>query len=213
MMGALKNVPFPVWSLLGSVLQQATEVDWNQVFEGLREGGDKTISFSKLHQFDAFAIDREYGVCPMPLYQLTDDDWELFLSGVRQEDIQRRLKELNIYQYFYPAPDQLVIGLVEKGVTKKHEIVAAVNSAPAQGHPLGEMELLPNNSSIANLVDQLGESHFVTEIDQSVKVTKAGTTARTKIKLTPRESLLSKLLNRIKLELTIRASTKDFTGR
>jgi hypothetical protein len=53
--------------------------------------------------------------------------------------------------------------------------------------------------------------HYVTDVDHLIKVTAEGTTARTKIRATPRESVISKLLNRFKFEVkvNIRASTKD----
>jgi hypothetical protein len=121
MANAFKNVPMPILSYIGALIQQATHIDWIQVFEALKEGGNSQISLTQLYEYDGSAIDRQYGVCPIPLYQLTETDWELILSGVRNEDIQQRLKELNIFQYFFPAPDQLALGVAERGVTDRKE--------------------------------------------------------------------------------------------
>ena len=81
-------------------------------------------------------------------------------------------------------------------------------SAPSLGHPFGTNELIPTSSDVKDIVEQLSESSFVSEVDHMIKLTSDGTTSRLKIKATPRESAVSKLVNRFKL--TVRLSTRDF---
>jgi hypothetical protein len=71
------------------------------------------------------------------------------------------------------------------------------------------MELISSAGDIRELIDSLSNRHYVTDVDHLIKVTAEGTTARTKIRATPRESVISKLLNRFKFKVNIRASTKD----
>jgi hypothetical protein len=73
------------------------------------------------------------------------------------------------------------------------------------------MELISSARDIREVIDSLSDRHFVTDVDHLIKVTAEGTMARTKIRATPRESVISKLLNRFKFEVkvNIRGSTKD----
>jgi len=213
---AVQHIPLPALTHAGALLQQASLINWSQVLETLKQSsGAKqlvgSISLAELYEFDSTAIDRTYGVCPVPLYQLEEKDWDLFLEGRRIDEMQEKLKSLNIFQYFFPPPDQLALAVAERGITKREEITEVVASAPAQGHPYGVNELIPTTNDIKDILDQLSESSFVSEMDHTVKLTKNGATSRLKIKSTPRESAVSKLINRFKL--TVRLSTKDLWPR
>jgi hypothetical protein len=210
---AIKHVPFPALTHAGALLQQATLINWPQVLETMKQSSDAkelvgSISLSRLYEFDSSAIDRAYGVCPVPLYQLEDKDWELFLEGRHIDEVQERLKSLNIFQYFFPPPDQLALAIAERGISKREEITDVVASAPSLGHPFGANELIPTRSDIKDIIEQLSEGSFVNEVDHTIKLTGEGTTSRLKIRATPRESAVSKLVNRFKF--TVRLSTKDF---
>jgi len=213
---AVQRIPLPALTHAGALLQQAALINWSQVLETLKQSNDAkqlvgSISLVKLYEFDSTAIDRAYGVCPVPLYQLEEKDWDLFLEGRHIDEVQEKLKSLNIFQYFFPPPDQLALAVAERGITKREEITDVVASAPAQGHPFGVNELIPTTNDIKDILDQLSESSLVSEIDHTVKLTKDGATSRLKIKSTPRESAVSKLINQFKL--TVRLSTKDIWPR
>jgi hypothetical protein len=216
MVKAIEHVPMPALTHIGNLVQQAALINWPQLIEALKDsnkgsGAAGSIDLSRLYEFDSSSVDRAYGVCPLPLYQFTENDWEMFVGGLRIEDVRERLKALNIYQYFFPAPDHLALGVAERGITKRKEITEIVRSAPFEGHPFGPMELLPTSSDIQNIIDQLSENSFVSEVDQVVKITNDGAMTRTKIKTTPRESAISKLVNRFKLN--VRLSTRDIWPR
>lgn len=90
---AVEKVPLPALTHAGSLLQQAAMINWPQVLEMLKQSSEAkemvgSISLEKLYQFDSSAIDRAYGVCPVPLYQLDEKDWELFLEGRRIDEAQ-----------------------------------------------------------------------------------------------------------------------------
>jgi hypothetical protein len=208
---AIERVPVPALTHAGALLQQATLVNWPDVLTTLKQSGEAKkmvgdISLSKLYEYDSAAIDRAYGVCPVPLYALEEKDWEVFLKGQRIDEAQALLKSLNIFQYFFPPMDQLVLGVAERGVTKPDEITEVVASAPSLGHPYGANELVTTAKDVKGILDQLAQQDFI-EIDHSVSLTEAGATSRLRIKKAPRESAISKLLNNIKV--TVRASTKD----
>lgn len=212
MIKAVEHIPLPALTHAGALLQQATLINWSQVIETLKQSSEAknlvgSISLEKIYEFDSAAIDRAYGVCPVPLYQLDDKDWELFLEGRHIDEVQERLKALNIFQYFFPPADQLALGIAERGITKRTEITEIVASAPGQGHPLGANELVPSAKSLMEIIDQLSENSFINEVDHTVKLTSEGATSRLKIKATPRESAVSKFINRFKFN--VRISSKD----
>ncbi len=161
-------------------------------------------------EIDNLAIDRQHGVCPLPLYEFKEADWELMASGGRIEDVQERLKQLDIYQYFFPSPDQIVLGSVEHGITQRNEIVTTVKKAPELGHPLGDSELVPNMTNIPDIIEALADRGYVAEGEHALTVTAKGTTARSSIKFRPRESLLVKLFNRFSVKVDATINSKDF---
>jgi hypothetical protein len=76
---AVEHIPLPALTHAGALLQQASLINWSQVLETLKQSGDGkqlvgSISLAKLYEFDSTAIDRAYGVCPVPLYQLEEKD-------------------------------------------------------------------------------------------------------------------------------------------
>jgi hypothetical protein len=77
--------------------------------------------------------------------------------GKHIEEIQSRLRALNIFQYLFPPPDQLALGAAERGITKRSEITEIVASAPSLGHPYGTNELIPSADAVLEVVDLLTE--------------------------------------------------------
>jgi hypothetical protein len=150
----IKNVTLPALTQIVDMLQQLACLDWKEIFEGTTEHTGR-IHFARLREIDNMAIDQQHGICPVPLYEFQDQDWELFNSGVRVEEARERMKELGVYQYFFPSADHLVLGAVDRGVDRTRDIVAAVDSAPDLGHPLGELELVRGMSDLPTLIEEL----------------------------------------------------------
>lgn len=127
----------------------------------------------------------------------------------RVDEIQQRLRELNIYQYFYPAPDQVVLGVADKGLTVREDIIQAINDCQILGHPLGDTEIVPAITQLPDLIDALSERGYLAEGEHGVEVSPAGQTTRMLLKYRPREGLISKLINRITVNANVSASIKD----
>ena len=87
------NVTLPGMTQIVDVTQQAAYLDWNQVLTAtVKNPENPTLFFAKLTEIDNLAIDRQHGICPIPLYEFTEQDWELFAQGSRIEDAEQRLK-------------------------------------------------------------------------------------------------------------------------
>src|SRR5262249_27518247 len=159
-----------------SVIQQAAYIDWAGALKAARDGDLKSFSLSldNLLRYDNLANDREYGVCPLPLYEFSDLDWELFLSGERLDDVRERLRQLDILQYFYPPPDQLAIGLVDRGLSTEAAVINAVEIAPELGHPFGNAEIIQGRISVPILIDELQQRKLLVEGEVGLEVTPSG---------------------------------------
>lgn len=212
---AANVVTLPALAQIVGAIQQASTFDWQSLMRALQtQANEVVIPLSALYRLDNAAIDRAYGICPLPLYEFVKSDWEAFLAAKDIDLIRERLKSLGIFQYFYPPADQIALGVAERGIKHRSEIVEVVNSSPSIGHPLAPSELVPSGTQIAELVDALTDRGFLTEVNQNIEVSDQGLKARVAIKTRPREGLLSKLITRfsLKASLTVNADSKDLLG-
>jgi hypothetical protein len=102
-----KKLPMPAISQLISVVQQLIYFDWSQIWHGDIRTETGVVSLGPLAKLDNLTIDREFGVCPIPLYELKEPDWNVVMSGNDIDAIRELFRGLGIYQYFFPAPDSL----------------------------------------------------------------------------------------------------------
>jgi hypothetical protein len=211
--GAFKNVALPAFSQIVDVLQQLSLLDWDGITAAVQQDGDAPIlSLVKLFEIDNMAIDRQHGICPIPLYDFKAPDWELFQQGLHIDDVRQRLIEMDIYQYFFPARDQLALGLVEKGLVHPRDIVNAASQAPGMGHPDGENEIVPPLDRLPDILDSLQQLGYIAEGEHGFELSDLGRAQRMTLKFRPREGLLAKLINRLNLtaNVNVSASPKDF---
>jgi hypothetical protein len=208
----MANVKLPPLNQILSVIQQAAMLDWGSLLTAMQENSGRrpALSLTSVLNVDSMAIDRMHGVCPIPLYEFTEQDWEMLLSGARLDDLEERLKTLGIYQYFFPAPDQVALGLVDRDPTPAtiDTISAGIELTPSLGHPLGATELVRGPAGVRDVVEQLQDLGLLVEGEFGLEVTEAGTLARSTVRFRPREGVLSKLLQRLKVNVSI--SSKDF---
>jgi hypothetical protein len=204
---ALANVTLPAISQIVDVVQQAANLDWKGMI-GAVQGNESVIDFTQLRRLDNLAIDRENGICPLPLYEFDEPLWQLLSGGEHPDDVRKFLKDAGIYQFFFPPPDQLALGIVDRGLKNEKAIIEAVKTAPNLGHPFGETELVGPASSIPLLLQELRDVGYVAEGEHGVEITPSGVTTRSSIKFRPRESLVQKLMTRLSLNLSV--SPKDF---
>ncbi len=120
------------------------------------------------------------------------------------------LGEHDVLQYFFPAPDQLALGIIERASASPTDIVDQIALAPSLGHPLGEMELVARGTSLPEIMDALKERGFVVDGEIAQELTAEGESRRASVRFTPKEGVISKLINRV--SITIDISTWFFGG-
>lgn len=141
-------------------------------------------------------------------------DADLGLCGIRSEDFsvsqiddlrsgdltraQRVLSETGHLQYFFPPPDHLALGLIERdSFTTIPQVIDQLVRAPDLGHPFGPPEIVDDFGTFTELVQDLQELGLVSIGSKELKITEAGRALRSTIRDQPREALVDKLLNRL----------------
>jgi hypothetical protein len=165
-----------------------------------------TLDFSKLAQLEPEKEDLELGICPVPIYAFTEHELGIIGDDGSVEIVRQLLREHNVFQYFYPSPDQLALGIVDREPSKEINVIESVESAPTLGHPLGEMELVPQDTPVLEIIDALKERKLLVEGEITRELTPDGETTRATVKFTPQEGVVSKLVNRINVNIEL--STK-----
>ena len=198
------RLPFAVQVM--DIVEQITNMDWQSTLQAPSLANFLGTALS-MTTIDSAAADRVLGICPIPLYDFSEADYELLLSGEDIDELRARLKVLDIYQYFFPAPDQLLLGLADKQVTKDGSLVLAAEQAPSHGHPLGDPELLEHPTSLRETLEELKGIGYVAEAEVGIEITEKGRAVRQTIKARPRESLLNKISKIVSVKVDV--SLKD----
>lgn len=182
--------------------------------EGIVEGangpaslpGPKSLPGNQM-AVDPTEEDRRLGLCAVPIEDFSPDDIEVVQSGADLGAIQQLLRQYDLYQYFYPPPDQLALGLIDRGrVATIPQLVDLLVKVPDQGHPFALSELIPAQRSFTEMIDALIEHQFVRRVDRELEVAEKGATVRSLISTKPREALIFKLLNRLSATLSFKSS-------
>jgi hypothetical protein len=200
------HLPFSVQVM--DIVEQITNLDWKSTFlanpsvEGFLGTLLSTVSL------DSSEADRRLGICPIPLYEFSETECELLLAGKNIDEVQGLLKARGIYQYFFPAPDQLLLGLADNDVTKDGSLVLAAEQAPTHGHPLGDPEIFQNKATLLETLGELKEAGYVADAEIGIEVTEKGRTIRKNMKIRPQEGLIHKISKLISVKVDI--SMKDF---
>ncbi len=158
---------------------------------------------------DPIAQDREFGVCAVPLYSLSGKEIAEVGETDKIDQIRQLLQRKNILQYFFPPPDQLSLGVIDRCRPKnRSELIALTESAPAMGHPFGCPEMVPNGSATA-VIGKLLERGLALEGEVQMEMSPEGQKVRSTVRFKPQEGLLSKLINRVSVNLSL----KDLFGK
>jgi len=199
---AFKHVTLPTLAQIVTVIQQAANIDWpttlssaNQPETGL------VIPLRGLLEIDNLATDRKYGICPIPLYELTDEDSELLNSRGNIDEIKARLRKLGIYQYFFPAADELAIGFVDRGVHNAEGVAHAASRAAELGHQISSTELVEAPSEVGDIIDALQEAGYLVEGEMGLDTGPNGNSFRLNVKFRPQEGLFDKVLKRLNVNV------------
>lgn len=203
----LTRITLPAFGQIIELFQQAANFDWRGM-EKTIDGQASVLDLTSLRNIDNLAADRQNGVCPIPMYEFDERTWELFSDAGHPDDVRGYLKESGVYQFFFPPPDQLALGIIDRGLKDRQQVVQVIEAAPSRGHPLGESELVKSHTSIPQVLGELDDLGYVAEGEHGIEITPAGTTTRSVIKYRPRESVFQRLLNRFSLNVSI--SPKDF---
>lgn len=192
----------PMNQILGFAMQ-AGELPWNdigRIFGETTSAG--TLDLRALLATNSLAADLQAGVCPVPLYEFDADAVEMFLRGSDLDAARAHLKALGIYQYFYPSRDQVALGLVDQGIREGARIAEVGGQAPDLGHPFGNGELVEDAGGFVAAMSSLKDEGYLVEGEFGLEVSLAGRTVRSSIKVRPREGLLAKLLNTVKISIS-----------
>ena len=154
---------------------------------------------------DPSSADRMFGICPIPLYDFTDIEIAALAELGNPDAAADILRSKGILQYFFPAPDQIALGLVDRSAkVREEQLVQQVQLAPEVGHPFGPSELTSVAESIVSVIEQLQSKKLIVEGEFGLELSSAGHSVRQTVKFRPRESLISKLLNKISISLSLR---------
>ena len=149
------------------------------------------------------SLDTQLGICGFPLSEMSDGDLDAFLDR-RDLDLAREvLRRLGVYQFFFPPPDQLLLGVIDRNAAITGTDQPAV-IAGNMGHPPGAMELVPADTPLTDLIDALQDRGLLVEGEVAAELTEEGIRQRASVKFTPRESILSKIINRISVTLDLK---------
>jgi len=153
---------------------------------------------------DETALDRQLGICPLPLYRFSPEEIELFHQGKDLEAMRNLLRREHVLQYFFPPPDHVALGLIERSSLAAAEVNEHLAQPPELGHPFGEPELTPADVSLAKVVDALQDRGLAVEGEMGMELTPEGKSVRATVRFKPREGFISKLLNRISVSLDLK---------
>ncbi|MDR3466805.1 MAG: hypothetical protein P4M07_12750 [Xanthobacteraceae bacterium] len=202
------KVRLPFVNQTMDVIGQLSTLDWPA---HLRESPDLAgfiNLFLSTVSLDSAEVDRKLGVCPIPMYEFSEQDYELLLSGNRIDEVRERLKALGIYQYFFPPADHLLLGLADNDIKLQGSLVRAAEEAPRYGHPIAPSEIFRDAATLGEVLEELKGRGYIAEGEIEEVITEEGKKIRQNLKIRPSESLFSKLSKLINVKVDI--STKDF---
>lgn len=187
------------------LVRQLTLLDW-QGFKPQAESNG-WINLAPLASIDSQKWDREYGLCPFPLYELQESDWEVISSGKDTDSIRGRLNQMGVTQYFNPPKDHAALAMIDRGVSRPMDIASAVLKLPEIGHPIANNEFLDNSTDLMDTICQLQNMGLAVEGEAGLTVSEKGKEFRASVKFRPREGAISKVLNVFKVNVNL--SPKD----
>ncbi|NOE18097.1 hypothetical protein GS634_08165 [Ruegeria atlantica] len=195
-----------------NVVEQFGFLDWSKVAKPkdsnfIQTATDLLTQFSNM---DNLAGDREQGICPVPTYELTESDWDLFHQNKHVDEIQARLRDLDIYQYFFPPADSLALGLIDRGLATEGEVLDGFELAQTQGHQLSENAIVPDVDGLFEIVEALKANGYAIEGEFSTELTDQGRAVRKVVNIRPSEGLIAKIsrVMSVKVDLNL----KDLLG-
>jgi len=159
---------------------------------------------NRLREHDPLAEDLKYGICPLPLYEFSEEEIGVVSSAKDIHAMQEVLRQRDILQYFFPSPDHLALGLIEHGLSIKGGLLTELRKVPREGHPYGKSEIT-HSRTLLKTIDELQERGYIAEGESELKVSDKGITIREKMKYRPKEGLISKIINRFNVKIDLKS--------
>jgi hypothetical protein len=182
---------------LKQFIDQATPVH----FEGTED--DLFVDLTNVIHGEGDPTDIELGICGFPLYGMSEADLDSFSARGDVDQARDVLRKHGVLQYFFPAPDQLVLGAIDRGAVISSPDYPVV-LAESLGHPAGQMELVPADTQLPDLIDALVARKLLVSGEVDVQVSEEGIKQRTNVRFSPREGIVSKILNRISVSIDLK---------
>lgn len=208
LINSITSTPVPPMSFAIQLIQQSSLLNWEKLIKG---DADASIKLQNavvdILSMDNMAADIQHGICPIPTYEFQDSDWDLFGEAGDRDAAVNRLKELKVHQYFFPPADTLAMGVMDHGLSSSQQVASATTLAEAEGHRVTKSDLVPDATTVPEVLEELKSKGYVAEGEFSYELTEAGESLRKSIKVRPAEGLISKLIS--KLNFNVDVSTKD----
>ncbi len=205
----LGYVPLNVLAQCIQSIQQLALIQFDLTAEAGGIIGTSTFDIAKLASVNPLQLDNQVGVCPVPLYELSAEEIALMNDSENLDDVREVLHRHHLIQYFFPAPDVLALGLIDRGpISNRQTLLEQLQLTSDIGHPFGQMELTQARSGLTGAIDELQDRGLVVEGDLALEIGPEGRKIRTNLRFQPREGLISKVINRF----SFRFDLKDFLG-
>jgi hypothetical protein len=185
---------------LGQLMEQVLKMNWQMPSD---DPDSVVADFSKLLTGLRTHTDSQLGVCTIPVYDFNPDELEALHGGTDDDAIEAILRGHDIFQYFFPAPDQTALGLIDRGQHSLENIEEVARIAPDLGHPYGPSELV-SAQDLPALIDELRSRDLVVEGEIGLELTPDGKAQRATVRFKPREGLISKIINRITVKINLK---------
>jgi hypothetical protein len=164
---------------------------------------DLYVDLTNVIQAEGDLSDIRLGICGFPLYGMSESDLDSFSARGDVEQAREVLRNHGVLQYFFPAPDQLLLGAIDRGAVIPSPDYPVV-LAESLGHPAGQMELVPADTQLPDLIDALLARKLLVSGEVDVQVSEEGIKQRTNVKFSPREGIVSKIINRISVSIDLK---------
>lgn len=158
--------------------------------EGKNES-NLTLRLSRLISENPLETDIKLGICGIPLYNFREQDYNAILNVGDRSSIQDALKKMDIYQYFFPPIDQVVLGICELYGESNQQVEGLVQASSKLGHIYDEPELLPPLKNVTDIIDALQQKKYI--VESKFELGPEGNLVRANLKSKPREGFLSKI--------------------
>ena len=133
-------------------------------------------------------------------------DIEGLMGSENLEVVKETLLRSDILQYFFPAPDHLALGLIDRTrIRNTSQLEKQISESPNLGHPFGQTEIAKVNQSITDIIDELKQRKLIVDGEVGLEISPEGQVIRQTIRFKPREGILSKLINRVSVNIDLKS--------